>query len=117
MPYDPTLEQFNGPAAAGARRTTSRWWAWWAPGQVGARVLAALAANGATPDDVPTFVTDGLRRSDLGGLIDPRQPMASVGIQGVSPLAEPRDAAFEDAFAAASPEHAGGLRRPTPTTA
>jgi branched-chain amino acid transport system substrate-binding protein len=102
VPYDPTLKQFNGPVRraldAGAEVVGVV-----GSGTVGASVLASLAANDATPDRIPTFVTDGLRRDDLGGLIDPRRPTASAGIQGVSPLARPQDSAFEESFALWSP--------------
>jgi branched-chain amino acid transport system substrate-binding protein len=102
VPYDPTSEQFNGPvtqALEGGVEVIGVI----GSGTIGAAVLASLAANDATPDRIPTFVTDGLRRDDLGGLIDPRQPTASTAIQGVSPLARPQDPTFEDAFALFSP--------------
>ena len=51
-----------------------------------------------------------MRGDDLGELIDPRQPTASAGIRGVSPMARPVHADFEDAFAAPSP----GARSATP---
>jgi branched-chain amino acid transport system substrate-binding protein len=100
--YDPTLPQFNGPVsevlAEGVEAVAvvgNR--------DVGPRVLAALATNGAPPQEVPTFVTSGLRTDDLGMLIDPSQPTAASGIRGVSPLAHPADQSFEDAIATASP--------------
>jgi branched-chain amino acid transport system substrate-binding protein len=102
VPYDPTGEQFNqaarqallgDPEVVGVVGSTV----------AGAQVLAALARNGAPPDVVRTFVTSGLRRSDLSGLIDARQSMAAAHISGVSPYAEPRAASFRSAFAAAWP--------------
>jgi branched-chain amino acid transport system substrate-binding protein len=101
--YDPTLTQFNGPieaALAGGVEVVGVV----GSGQTGADVLAGLAASGAPPGEVTTFVTDGLRRDDLGGLIDPRRPMASAGIKGVAPLAEPRTSEFATAFARVAPE-------------
>ena len=102
VPYDATLQQFNAPVtealADGAEAVAVV-----GTGAAGARVLAALAANDAPPDAVTTFVTSGLRVDDLGMLIDPRQPTASAGIRGVSPLARPVHADFEEAFAMASP--------------
>jgi branched-chain amino acid transport system substrate-binding protein len=100
--YEPTATQFNAPiqtALAGGTEVVGVV----GSGQTGAHVLAGLAANGATPGEVPTFVTDGLRRDDLGGLIDPRRPMASAGIKGVAPLAEPRNSTFAEAFARSAP--------------
>jgi ABC-type branched-subunit amino acid transport system substrate-binding protein len=102
VPYEPTAAQYNlpaGQALAGGTEVLGVV----GSGPAGARVLAALARNGGTPDRIPTFVTSGLRRRDLAGLIDPRQPMASAGIWGVSPLAEPRDPSFLDQFTATWP--------------
>jgi branched-chain amino acid transport system substrate-binding protein len=100
--YDPTLKQFNLPvdqALDGGAEVIGVV----GSGTVGALVLAAMAANDATPERIPTFVTDGLRRDDLGELIDPRQPTSSAGIQGVSPLARPQDSSFEEDFANSFP--------------
>jgi branched-chain amino acid transport system substrate-binding protein len=100
--YDPMGEQFNQPARQALGEGTE------VVGVVGstvagAQVLAALARNGAPPDVVRTFVTSGLRRPDLSGLIDPRESMAAAYISGVSPYAEPRATSFKSAFAAAWP--------------
>ncbi len=102
VPYDTTLPQFNGPVTE-ALADGAEVVAVVGTGAAGARVLAALAANDAPPDAVPTFVTSGLRVDDLGMLINPREPTASEGIRGVSPLARPAHADFEEAFATASP--------------
>jgi branched-chain amino acid transport system substrate-binding protein len=100
--YDPTSPQFNGPVnealADGAEVVAVV-----GTGAVGARVLAALSANEATPDEVSTFVSSGMRVDDLSLLIDPRDPTASAGIKGVSPQARPADTAFAEAFTMASP--------------
>jgi branched-chain amino acid transport system substrate-binding protein len=102
VPYDPTESEFNGPAQAALAGHTQVVGVIGSE-PVGARVLAALAGNGAPPDKMPTFVSDGLRHTDLGSLIDPGRPMASAGIQGVSPQAVPEDASFARAFADAMP--------------
>jgi branched-chain amino acid transport system substrate-binding protein len=102
VPYDPTQTEFNGPAQTALDGGTQVIGVIGSE-PVGARVLKALADNGAPPDRVPTFVTDGLRRQDLGRLIDPARPMASAGIQGVSPRAEPRDPSFARSFALSMP--------------
>jgi branched-chain amino acid transport system substrate-binding protein len=102
VPYDPTLPQFNGPvteALSGGTEVV----AVVGTGAIGARVLAALTANDATPDRISTFVSSGLRIDELGMLIDPGRPTASRGIQGVSPLARPTDNSFAQAFTVASP--------------
>jgi branched-chain amino acid transport system substrate-binding protein len=102
VPYETMKPQYNGPAGdalAGGTEVVGVV----GSGPDGARVLAALARNGATPTRVRTFVTSGLRRQDLAGLIDPHQPMASSGIWGVSPLAEPRDWLFVEQFTATWP--------------
>jgi branched-chain amino acid transport system substrate-binding protein len=100
--YDPMGEQFNQAAGQALADDTE------VVGVVGstvagAQVLAALARNGAPPDVVRTFVTSGLRRPDLAGLIDARDSMAAAHISGVSPYAEPRAAGFRSAFTAAWP--------------
>ena len=102
VPYDPTATEFNGPAQSAIAGGTQ------VIGVIGSEpsgpaVLAALAANGAPPREVPTFVTDGLRRADLGSLIDPARPNASAGIHGVSPQSEPADQTFAQLFARAQP--------------
>ena len=102
VPYDPTAEHFNAPAEqaladqVGAIGVVGT-------GQTGANVLAALEQNGVDPLQTSVFVTDGLRRDDLGTMIDPRRPAASAGIQGVSPMAAPFLSSFEAAFAVSSP--------------
>jgi len=102
VPYDPTQTEFNGPAQTALGGGTQVV-AVIGSEPVGARVLRALADNGAPPDRVPTFVSDGLRGQDLGRLIDPARPMASAGIQGVSPRADPKDSSFARAFARTMP--------------
>jgi branched-chain amino acid transport system substrate-binding protein len=62
-----------------------------------------MSANDASPDEVSTFVSSGLRVDDLSLRIDPRDPTASAGIKGVSPQARPADTAFAEAFTMASP--------------
>jgi branched-chain amino acid transport system substrate-binding protein len=100
--YEPTAAQYNGPARQALMGGTEVVGVV-GSGPSGANVLAALARNGGTPDRIPTFVTSGLRRQDLSGLIDPGQSVAAAGIWGVSPLAEPRDANFVDQFTATWP--------------
>jgi len=69
----------------------------------GARLLAGLADAGARPSVVPTFVSDGMRRSSLFELVDPGRPDAVAGIQGTSPSAVPAGATwFTTAFEAHS---------------
>ena len=68
--YNPTAEHFNAPAEqaladeVGAIGVVGT-------GQTGANVLAALEQNGVNPLRTSVFVTDGLRRDDLGTMIDP----------------------------------------------
>jgi branched-chain amino acid transport system substrate-binding protein len=100
--YDATQSQFNGPVSEALAEGVEAV-AVVGTGAVGARVLAALATNDATPRGMPTFVTSGLRTADLSMLIDPLQPAAAAGIKGVSPLAHPADESFEEAMAMASP--------------
>ena len=100
--YEPTAEQFNLPVREALAGDTEVVAVVGSP-PAGARVLAALARNGATPDVVDIFVTSGLRRPDLSGLIDTLHPMAAAHIWGVSPLAEPRAAGFTARFAATWP--------------
>jgi branched-chain amino acid transport system substrate-binding protein len=100
--YNPTAEQFNLPAGQAMAGDTEVVGVV-GSGSTGAKVLASLARIGSTPSKVPTFVTSGLRRPDLSGMIDPRQPMAAADISGVSPLAEPRTAAFVAKFTASWP--------------
>ena len=102
VPYDTTLPQFNGPVTA-ALDEGVQVVAVVGTGAIGARVLAALAANDAPPSEVSTFVTSGLRVENLSALIDPRRPTASAGIKGVSPKARPVDAMFEADFTESSP--------------
>ncbi len=102
VPYDTTLPQFNGPVTA-ALDEGVQVVAVVGTGAIGARVLAALAANDAPPSEVSTFVTSGLRVENLSALIDPRRPTASAGIKGVSPKARPVDAMFEADFIESSP--------------
>jgi branched-chain amino acid transport system substrate-binding protein len=100
--YDTTLPQFNGPVTEALNEGAE---VIAVVGSVadGPRVLAALAANDATPDEIPTFVSSGLRVDDLSMLIDDSRPNASAGIRGVSPLPVPVDNAFVEAFTMASP--------------
>ena len=102
VPYDPTQEQFNGPVELALADDVEAVGVV-GSGAVGARVLRALALQDAPPERLPTFVTDGLRRDDLGELIEPRQPTASAGIRVVAPMARPMDPKFEAAFAVAAP--------------
>ena len=103
VPYKPTDEQFNIPAGQALQGGTQVVGVV-GTGEVGAKVLAALARNGAPPELVPTFVTDGLRTNQLGALIDARRPMSSAGIQGVSPVAGSRSADFDAAYMREYPE-------------
>lgn len=100
--YDATQAQFNGPVSEALAEGVEAV-AVVGTGATGARVLAALATNDAPPDEVPTFVTSGLRTGDLSMLIDPVEPTAATGIKGVSPLAHPADESFDEAIAMASP--------------
>jgi branched-chain amino acid transport system substrate-binding protein len=102
VPYDTTQRQFNVPVtealADGAEAIAVV-----GTDDVGALVLRALAANDAAPDEVPTFVSSGLRVDDLSMLIDPQRPAAAEGIRGVSPLARAADPTFAETFTMASP--------------
>jgi len=99
--YDPTEAQFNVPVTEALADGSTQVVAVVGTGAIGARVLASLAANDATPDEVPTFVSSGLRVDELSMLVDP--PLLTAGIQGVSPLAPPADNAFTETFTRTAP--------------
>jgi branched-chain amino acid transport system substrate-binding protein len=58
----------------------------------GGKILAGLRAVDAFPSRLPTFVTDGMRRSDLFEQVVPGQPRSVSGISGTSPAAVPSGA-------------------------
>jgi branched-chain amino acid transport system substrate-binding protein len=71
----------------------------------GGLVLRKLVDLGAGPDDLPTFVTDGLRVSNLYQSVDPSRPDATAGIRGtaVATVPEASATAFLDEFARFAP--------------
>jgi branched-chain amino acid transport system substrate-binding protein len=99
--YDPTQEQFNGPVTEALAGGDTEVVAVVGNDRDGPRVLASLAANDATPDEVSTFVSSGLRVDDLSMLADP--PLSTAGIEGVSPLAPPADNMFTETFTRTAP--------------
>jgi branched-chain amino acid transport system substrate-binding protein len=100
--YDPTQEQFNGPVTEALAGGDTEVVAVVGAGTDGAEVLASLAANDATPDEIPTFVSSGLRVDDLSLLVDD-PPLSTAGIGGVSPMAPPADNSFTETFTRTAP--------------
>lgn len=63
-------------------------------GDPGGRILSELQQAQAQPDALPTFVTDGMRRSNLFEQVEPGRPRSVEGIQGTSPAAMPASASW-----------------------
>ena len=54
-------------------------------------ILRKLIDLGAGPDRLPTFVTDGLRVTNLYQSVDPTRPEVTAGIRGTSVATVPEE--------------------------
>jgi ABC-type branched-subunit amino acid transport system substrate-binding protein len=73
--------------------------------EVGGRLLRELRDQGSTPTRTPTFVSDGMRTSDLFEQVQPGTPTVVSGIHGAAPAAVPSTASwFVDAYSAFAPD-------------
>ncbi|HRW36662.1 MAG: ABC transporter substrate-binding protein [Acidimicrobiales bacterium] len=72
----------------------------------GGKVLAEMIKQGAGPDKLPIYVTDGMQSNELYQLVDEADPSVTAGIRGTAASAAPEDGAsfFPDAFAEFAPD-------------
>jgi branched-chain amino acid transport system substrate-binding protein len=72
----------------------------------GGKVLAEMIKQGAGPDALPIYVTDGMQSNELYQLVDEADPAVTAGIRGTAASAAPEGGAdfFPDAFAAFAPD-------------
>lgn len=72
----------------------------------GGKVLAEMIKQGAGPDALPIYVTDGMQSNELYQLVDEADPAVTSGIRGTAASAAPEDGAsfFADAFAEFAPD-------------
>ena len=68
----------------------------------GGKVLAEMIKQGAGPDKVTVYVTDGMQSNELYTAVDKAKPAVTKGIRGTAPSAAPSNGAsfFPDAFKA-----------------
>lgn len=77
----------------------------------GGKVVAEMIKQGAGPDDVAIYVTDGMADNELFKAIDESDPAITAGIRGTAASAAPENGAsfFPDAFQAFAPEVASPI--------
>jgi branched-chain amino acid transport system substrate-binding protein len=71
----------------------------------GVQIIQTMIEQGAGPDVIQIYITDGMATGRLGELIDPNNPGIAEGIKGSQPSAAPISGAafFPDAFADFAP--------------
>jgi branched-chain amino acid transport system substrate-binding protein len=70
----------------------------------GGALLRELREQGADPSQLPTYVSDGMRRPDLFEQVQPGLPASVAGVHGTAPAAVPSTASwFIDAFSQFAP--------------
>jgi len=73
----------------------------------GFQIIQAMIEQGAGPDAIQIYITDGMATGELGAAIDPDNPGIAEGMKGTAPAAAPESgAAF---FPAAFEEYAPGV--------
>ncbi|OUV77269.1 MAG: hypothetical protein CBC90_06580 [Acidimicrobiaceae bacterium TMED130] len=73
----------------------------------GFQIIQAMIEQGAGPDAIQIYITDGMATGELGAVIDPENPGIAEGMKGTAPAAAPESgAAF---FPAAFEEYAPGV--------
>ncbi|CAN5452710.1 ABC transporter substrate-binding protein [soil metagenome] len=72
----------------------------------GGKVIAEMIKQGASPADVPIYITDGMQSNTLFEAIDETDKAVTAGIRGTAPSAAPENGAsfFPDGFAAFAPD-------------
>ncbi len=72
----------------------------------GGKVLAEMIKQGASPADVPVYVTDGMQSNTLFEAVDAADPAVTAGIRGTAASAAPENGAsfFPDGFKAFAPD-------------
>lgn len=72
----------------------------------GGKVLAEMIKQGAGPDALPIYVTDGMQSNELYQLVDEADPAVTSGIRGTAASAAPENGAafFPEAFATFAPD-------------
>ena len=71
----------------------------------GFQIIQAMIEQGAGPDAIQIYITDGMATEQLGAAIDPDNPGIAEGMKGTAPAAAPDSGAafFPDAFAEYAP--------------
>ena len=71
----------------------------------GVQIIQTMIEQGAGPDVIQIYITDGMATGSLGELIDPNNPSIAEGIKGTQPAIAPMSGAafFPDAFAEFAP--------------
>ena len=71
----------------------------------GVQIIQTMVEQGAGPQDIQIYITDGMATGSLGELIDPNNPSIAEGIKGTAPAIAPISGAafFPDAFAEFAP--------------
>ena len=71
----------------------------------GIQILQTMVEQGAGPDAIQIYITDGMATGELGVLIDESNPGIASGMKGTQPAAAPSSGAafFPEAFAAFAP--------------
>ena len=72
----------------------------------GVQLIQAMVEQGAGPQDIQIYITDGMATGELGALIDEANPSIASGIKGTQPAAAPSTGAafFPGAFAEFAPD-------------
>ena len=72
----------------------------------GVQLIQAMIEQGAGPQDIQLYITDGMATGELGALIDEANPSIAAGMKGTQPAAAPSTGAafFPGAFAEFAPD-------------
>ena len=72
----------------------------------GVQLIQAMVEQGAGPQDIQLYITDGMATGELGALIDEANPSIASGMKGTQPAAAPSTGAafFPGAFAEFAPD-------------
>ena len=72
----------------------------------GVQLIQAMIEQGAGPQDIQLYITDGMATGELGALIDEANPSIASGMKGTQPAAAPSTGAafFPGAFAEFAPD-------------
>ncbi len=72
----------------------------------GVQLIQAMVEQGAGPQDIQIYITDGMATGELGALIDEADPSIASGMKGTQPAAAPSTGAafFPGAFAEFAPD-------------